>query len=69
MDEILSHKDDKFSKNKYKFDFQCKSKVWVAFKDAIAIIRIAYPSTTLGTGVVLRNTHYAIPILSGDEKI
>ena len=33
----------------------------VAFKEAIAIIRIAY--------VVLRNTHYAIPILSGDETI
>lgn len=33
----------------------------VAFKYAIAIIRIAY--------VVLRNTHYAIPILSGDETI
>lgn len=41
----------------------------VAFKDAIAIIRIAYPSAMLRTGVVLGNTHYIIPILLGDETI
>jgi len=27
VDEILSYGDDKFSKNKFKFDFQCKDKV------------------------------------------
>jgi hypothetical protein len=27
MDEILSYRDDKFSKNKFKFDFQGKDKV------------------------------------------